>query len=562
VTDYAGYEIAEHERLIPTTLTLSLNVPLSNRWQAPSLADYNVEVGLLTVSGYARSTFDPPNVSLVGYPVPVFDDDYFDQILLNPAQLNLGNLLSTQTRSVEVASTYLTPRVWNGITNNIGPGSVLANLPSFPYTILPFGNYVLQLTLEALGPPAIQGDLLFDFDVVDLSLPVTGRRLVIFPFRPQSGVDETLEWATDILEAYNGDEQRMSLLDAPRQRIQYDVRTSGQDDSKLGAMLYDWLARIWGVPVWWEQQPLVNGLAAGVTEIPCDTTVGDFRVGSLVLIYENSVVFEAYEIESMTSVAITVGAPTLNTYSSQAVVLPVRQAYAKTTPQRTREQSGDALSKIEFLTLDNEDLSNVTGATTYDGKVLLDDFNYTDGSSSESWARPVVIIDNTSGRVLQSSRTDRSKITSRKRWEPLGLADVWRVRRLLHSFKGSRISFWLPTFNNDLVLVQTIGASATSIRVQDTFYTTYVQSRRPLADIRVTLVNGTVYTRRITGSEVDGTDEVLTLSASLSGSPITVAQVQRIELMMLVRIENDKAKFKHLRAGEAIVEIDVCTVKE
>ncbi len=562
MTDYAGFEVP-----LPEELTIDLSPAVdggvNTRWQQVGLGDFSADVVYIFAPQLTRGAYPKVVSAYTGFPVPVFDDDYFNQIILNPSSLALGNLLSSQTRTIEVASTYLVPRTWTSLTNNIGAGSSISGLPTFPHVISSFGNYVFTLSIAVLGPPSIQGTLDFVFDVTNLSLEVTGRRLVIFPYRPQSEVQETLEWATDILEAYDGTEQRLSIREVPRQRIAYDIRTpSGQDDRKLRALLFDWLTRIWGVPIWFEQQPLGVALSAGATEIPCDTTIGDFRVGSLFMIYENAELFESYEIDSMTSSAITIASPLLNSYTAQAVVLPVRQGYAKAQAPQTREPSNDGRLRIEFTTLDNEDLSDTSAAGTYGGKMLLDDPNYTDGSAEETWSRPVVILDNASGRILQSSRVDRARITTRKRWEPFGLAEVWGIRQLLHAMHGSRVSFWLPTFRDDLQLTQTIGGNATSFRVQDAGFTTFVQSRRPLTDIRMTLVNGTVYTRRVTDSEVDGSEELLTIDSAFSASAITVAQVQRIELLMLVRIEGDKAKLKHLRAGEAIVEIDVVSVKE
>ena len=562
MTSYAGYLFELPEELT-IDLSTSLNVDLALPWREPSVGDYVVDAEIIFASTHVRSPFYPTPHAFTGYTVPVFDDDWFNQIILVPSRLDLGNLLSTQTREVEVASTYLTPREWQVIDNNIGAGSEISGVPTLPYTIAPFGSVVIDVSISALGPPVVDGTVDFTFDVTFVSLPVTGRRVVIFPFRPQAEIDETLEWATDILESYNGTEQRIGIREAPRQRIEYEfITTSGQQDSQMRALLFDWMARVFGVPIWFEQQPLPDGLAAGATEIPCDTTIGDFRVGSLFMIYEDAETFEAYEIDSMTDTAITITDGLLNDYTSNAVVLPVRNAYMKSNAARGHWASGDSRTKVEFVTLDNVDVGDTTGQTLYESKVMITDYNYMDSMLETNWERPVVIIDNVSGRIFQTSRVDRSRVKTRQRWELATMEDVWQIRQLLHAFNGSRLSFWLPTHRDDFELATAVGPSSTTIRVRDTFYTTYVQARRPLGDIRVTLNDGTVYTRQIIGSETDSGDEVLTLSSALSGSAIQIADVARIEILMLVRITDDRAKLKHLRAGEAIVEIAVTGVKE
>jgi len=450
-----------------------------------------------------------------------------------------------------------------GPHNDGGQGITINGLPSpeFPIVLPPFGSFTIDVSIAAIGPPNINGSLTFVFDNQEIVVAITGSRVVMFPFAPQAEMNETLEWATYIIEANDGTEQRVGARITPRQRIQMSVLTQAVQDTTLRALLFDWLPRVWGIPIWWEQQSTEEAVVAGQLTIDVDTTTGDFRVGGLAMIWHAYNEFDVMEIESLTDTSLTfVVGPELD-YLPGALVMPVRTAYARTPVSHNRFTSNHQFTDMEFLTLDNVDLADIAGASLYDSKVILYDPNFLPQNDfNESTDRPVVIIDNVAGRISQVSRLDRSRLKTQKRWEPATQEEVWEIRKVLHHFGGSRVSFWLPSFRDDLVVTQTIGASAGTFRVRNVGYTTFIQSRRPLADVRLTLADGTTITRHITGASIDGDEEVLTVSANFPGSPIPAANVVRTEFLSLVRIADDKASFTHLRAGEAIVEIKCTTV--
>jgi len=477
--------------------------------------------------------------------------------------LDLGNIISTQQINFTVFNSYFVPRTLNDITESgITGGLILTEPAPTPLVFQPFEQYVYQLTVSPDGPPSVEATYLFDFDVVDLQLDVTGTRLVLFYFEPDGGMQESLEWATDILESYDGSEQRIELRSAPRQRIEFDVLTEGVDDTKLRALLFDWLPRVFGLPIWWEMRRITSAVTAGTSVIPVSTLYGDFREGGLMMIYQDKDTYEVIGIADMDSTSITLDTDLTNSYTRKAVVMPVRTVYAAPSANRSVTITNVARTTVAFTTIDNEDLSDSSGANTYLSKVLLDDANFSDENYTEGFQTRIFALDTISGRVLQISGWDQSKILLRKRWEVTTAADLWRIRKLLHSFHGNRVSFWLPSFRNDLQATQNIAASTATIRIEHCNYTQIYRGRVPYTDIRILLTNGTSYVRRIIDSNVDGDTEVLTVNAPVSVSTIFLEDIERIEFVQLVRINNDRAKLTHVRAGTATIEITVTAVKE
>jgi hypothetical protein len=410
----------------------------------------------------------------------------------------------------------------------------------------------------------VDGDLEFVVDTETLYVRITATRLIVMPFIPQAGIKEKLAWATDIIESYDGTEQRAALRETPRQVLQYRYTIEEGDDTQLMEnLLYDWLPRVWGVPIWFEEQRLEEDLASGSDTIPVDTTVSDYRVGGLVMVFESRERFESFEIAAVNVDSVEIdGETSMTFFAGQASVMPVRQAYARAQVGTERYGSGYEIVDMEFTTLDNVYLGDVTGLDTYDGHVVVEDPNYIESTYGREWERPVVVIDTVSGRVFQQSRTDRSRAHMKKRWEAATRAEVFQIRKMLHYFRGSQLTFWLPTFRADMTLADTIISSGTTMRVRANGYSTFNQARRPFADFQMTLTNGNVYRREITGAESDGDEDVITFAPALGAFVVQPEDVERIEYLQLVRIEDDKAVLTHLRSGEAIIEIDVMTPLE
>lgn len=572
MTNYAGWVYPLPE-LFAQVLTTSLDDGLE-RWDGYQLVDMLEYTPIIGERAHSGSY---PHVShaLAGHVMPTYADDLFGHIIIVPPRLDLGNLLSTQSRTLEIANLGTAPRDWSAVTNNAGEG-IEFDAPSFPVTILPFGSYILEVSVTTDGPPSINGSI--DFDFVDpeetILVPVTGTRIVVFEFIPQTDVAEVIEWATDVLEAYDATEQRISIRIAPRQRLQYTVATERRADMRMRALLFDWLPRVFGVPIWFEARPSANSALVGTLIIPVDTSAGDFRVGGLVMICVGPApdddaaevfqvtTFDVLEIDTVDADQITTASALGHSYDAGALVMPMRTAYAQTMTSSSRYHGGFQKTQVEFVTLDNEALPDQAGATIYDGRVVLDDGNVVTDTLPDAFERPVIVIDNTSGRILQTSRTDRSRIKSRFMWDAPNRDEVWRVRRLLHSFYGSQKGFWVPSCRPDLELAQVIGPGATTFRIRVVGYTAFIGSRRPYGDVQFVLTNGTVIRRRVTGAEVEDDEEVLSVNTAISGSAIAIDEVARIELLMLARIADDEASIQHRRNGDATFTVQTITIKE
>ena len=301
-------------------------------------------------------------------------DDWFDLWIVQPGSLALGNILTTQVRTLELLNNFRSEfRDWEAFVNNAGAGIDATNLPGLPLTFAPLSSFLLNIQVSTAGPPSISGTLDFDIDLDPpniLVVPVTGNRITLFQYRPQSPIKETLEFKTDIIELNDGTEQRINVREAPRQNFKFLVRT---DDDRtrdsINAVLFDWQARVFGVPVWHESKALDAPLAVNDTTVQVDTAFADFRAGGLAMIYDNNFRAETLEILTVNptnlelDVGVTIAFDAVNT-----IVIPVRTALTKPQLSNKRFAIGPSDFSVEFTTLDNVDLADSSAFATYQGK--------------------------------------------------------------------------------------------------------------------------------------------------------------------------------------------------
>lgn len=485
--------------------------------------------------------------------------DWFENFHVIPRSVTLGNVFSETTQAFQIHSGFRRLQgTWSSFTNNAGAGVTLTGGPSLPATMYPQEDYGATLTVSTSGPASVDSTLDFGFSGgITISVPITLQRLVLFPIRPEIPYRETLGFLTDIIEADDGTEQRIALRKNPRQFFEWNVALdSGTfDQSRTNALLFDWQARTWGVPVWHESTDLtVASLASATTFNVSSTANADYRVGSLFMVYEDSQTFDVLEISALTATTITAASGAANAYSAGAYVTPLRQGNLERNVSSSRFRSMDQTLQLRFRIKDNDaNLADTSAFGTYNSKVLLDSCNVArNGSVAESFTTALIVIDNNTGQVFQDPTWTRGKRGTTLTLSAHTKAEVWDLRELMHAIRGRQISFYVPTFAKDLLPDNDLTSGSPDLDVVNVGYVQFIQDRQPKNHVWVRLLDGTTYTREVLSSvETTSTRETLTLDANWPGN-IAQADIDRISFLEEVRFESDEIQILHER-GERLV---------
>lgn len=555
MSDFSG-----HRQLSPL-FTSSWSMPYTTRYTEVRWQNFAPSFG---TSELVRVILDDPTHTWAGSRKHSVDLYWFDRIHYSPLRIELGNILSTSFRDIEIYSSYLREqRTLSVASANAGAGVELVDLPTIPYVLGTQTGLQFRVQVTTDGPPSIDGTLDFETDTVIFSIPITGSRVVMFPYIPEAPIEELLQWKTDIIKNRFGEEQRISVRKNPRQVFKYDLRVEiDEDRRKMLSLLFGWHARVFGVPVWHEARRLKQSATAGDLSVIADTRWGDFRVGSLAIVWEGPGKFDALQIANIEEQELTFESVLSNNYSRRAYLIPLRTAYADPTIQVNRWPNNLEDFSILFTVLDNDaEVASTSGWPVHNSKVLVDDANLVNGTVPDNLVIEVNHLDNETAALLRYTDWLTSRTSTTKTWYCPNAAATWKVRQLLHALRGSQVAFYLPTFFEDIVMASPAAAASQLLDIVNINYTDYIAAREPNTSIWIEFNDGTVLTRQVESSEVISNEvERLTVDVAWASS-FGIEDVKRISFLRRCRLLNDQVKLSHQVSGRTIIETEVIGVQ-
>lgn len=367
---------------------------------------------------------------------------------------------------------------------------------------------------------------------------------MIWPFAPRTPIAERLYFRTEVLAAY-GAEQRLALRAAPRQAFTFAHVFTPEQAGRARLLARAGSGGTWRVPVWPELRN-VGALTLGQTVIAIDTTAGDFRgAGSEVLVWGSDTAFEAATISAMTGSSITLSAG-LGAAYARALVMPLRTGYEVSSFEVGPVDAAHGTASIAFEVTDNVDLSAAAAPVNYDGRPVLVEAPAISTPLLEAVANRQALIDSGVGQVARRPVQDYLEAGRSFMLREIGLPAAWARRSWLHALRGRQGSFWAPTWGQDLRPLAAIGSADTEILVAATAAPADLIG----AAVMIRRKDGTIYRRRIEDAAADTGGDLVTLDAAL-GADLALADLDRISIMPLVRLDSDTIEIRHFLAGYA-----------
>jgi len=471
----------------------------------------------------------------------------------HPQTKSLQQILATDPSGISVQSP--TP-----------PGPPPASFPGF-------SSFVYDILVPLDGPTTIDAIFEFDFSFEAPRVNVTGTRTVAFLFEPQVPLTEALEWSTEILEAYAGDEQRIRARNLPRQLFEMDYLVSRpRAASALRNAIMGHHGRLFAVPVWPFGRPLQQDASIGDTTIFVDTTNADFRESTdaqqrLVVLFRD---YDDFEIAQVAVGGLgTPGQITMARELQQAhaavttEVVPLQIMLAKDPIEWSRTPNGVVTARVSWLSEEYEDLAAPDGdLTLFAGAPVLTGFNFVTDSLEEKVVDKYELFDSVTGAFRPMKRRTIPEFGSNRGFETEDADDSFTLRRLLYAMHGKQRAFWAPTWAQDFDVVSPIGSSDTSITVADVGHGRFLNGAAPFSALMVLLKDGTQFFREITNI-ADGApgEEVVTLDSSL-GQNIDPGDIQLVSYLVLSRFGSDRITLTHPRKGALRLRVPIIGVKQ
>ena len=370
--------------------------------------------------------------------------------------------------------------------------------------------------------------------------------LAILPYQAEAPVKETLAFLTDVIAGSDSTEQRIQMRTKPRQTFDYKIPIQLWNKAASFNTEYGAIRKDWAIPIWTEAQYIGN-VAASASSISCNTDYYDLRSNSLAMLYSPSGYWQIVEIGTLATGTIQV----LNSIDAitSAWLMPVRKGWIKgNIAKPTNGNSGK--TSISFVIDDNPFISASVPAQYLSNDIYFDVPLLGEGgdSVSASFSQQQDITDMSLGPVSRRSNWNRPQYG--KPWRSLLTTpqEIRNYKNFLFRRAGKFRSFWHPTFENNMRLVNT-GLVSTSISVKTDSFLEYAMLRTHIA----VESNGSWYARAISNPLQIETDVIqFDLSSALN---LKAENISRISYLGLNRLDADSIEFNW--QGGGIVEVNV-----
>ncbi|WP_435610234.1 hypothetical protein [Pseudomonas knackmussii] len=542
--------------------------------QSPIIAGHNPHISS-DLEGFSGIVGWPPGASLVSQPGqtqltthwPVeaagrgiscfaatsYSDDFYHRVHISPKQIDLGNVVSVQVTPVFVWNAFLEPRTLQAIAGN-DAGLEVGGQAAAPLLFAALQERIWQLSVTPDGQPVLDAKVSWSFDDGSAAaVRVTANRIVAWSFAPDWGdsITERLSALTGILQSDSGVEQRRALRLAPRREFEAQMYAEDRERQLLDLSLFGWSGRIWALPIWPDIQLLAQPVLAGSARIACSTTYLDFVEGGLAMLRgESAFDYEVVQIESIDADGLDLVREVQRDWQPGSRLYPVRTAQLMEQPSLTRLTDRAQGAQVHFQIMEPCDWPALMPAATYLGWPVLEQRPDETEDLTSTVERLLSSLDSGVGLPLTTDLADRAFPVTGYRWVDMGRTARAAWRSLVYALRGRQVAMWIPTHADDLTLVDQVSDLGTTMDIANIGYTRFGQGQPGRRDIRIELLDGTVFYRRITGSTELGSDtERLSISSNL-GRPVAPAQVARICWMTLSRSNSDVFEIEHITDSE------------
>jgi hypothetical protein len=389
-------------------------------------------------------------------------------------------------------------------------------------------------------------------------------QLQVWPFKPNrtTPITETLDWLTDVIVAYRGDEQRIGLRAKPRRSFEYASRTSGSNSQRLGNILWGWQSKPFALPIWNNRGELSSSESVGSSVLDVITSNLGFSDGGFALIFSTPSSYELVQINGVTTTELSLVSPTTAAWSAGSHIYPVDVARLPLAVQ-SRQITSVTTEITSVFTCDsvvtNSNLPVVAPSLTYGGyEVVL---------KKQNWAQPIdtnhefnfAEIDYQTGATARFDQYDTPKITKRYQWLLRNSQDQFDFRALITRLSGRLKAVYMPTWLGDFSLYSTELSTATSIKVKSNEFQQMV-GVDPALDTIAIIVDGVPVIKTINAVTLGSSFTTLGLTTTI-GVDLTQENVSMISLIRLCRLTADRVTINHLTSEVATVELNFTTVK-
>lgn len=471
-----------------------------------------------------------------------FGDFFFDNVFLTPAVIEAGVVTPSDTFGFELWHSFTTDKLLTGVNETGGNGLVLDGVAS---GVIPgFTSAGYEVFLSQSGGGIIIYEAGFDFGsggVHSFRLNATMATIIDEGIDWSTKPEMNIQYLTEVIESFDGTEQRIALRDQPRVSLTYQYLL---DDGSLTAfdIKYGNFGGQFMVPMWAHASELAQEVLVGDRVIHVNDA-NRYVSSSNTLMITDGVISEFFGVASVAAGAVVLTTLAKKDFKLGARVVPVRAGYSA--------DESSAAMKLDSL---------ASHAITFD----LDETTFTKPASVDSFEQY-------KGKHVIPFRPDRSTDITvqyqrlREHFDPtIGARSIYErtpgaVRIFSHSFRffseterqrfedfaelqnGAQGEFWMQSAAVAMEIAEGIYDETYKLKVKPVGYSRLDKSKSFPPAISISLYNGTTLKRSLVSARsVNGFEELI-LDEPLRN--IKVEDVESIKPLYLCRFDSDDFRY-------------------
>jgi len=520
-------------------------------WEVFAVEQGLMPNGISFILPYAEVTSETHTI-LFGHKAHNYLEDFYYRIHVSYSPLYLGTIISAQFIEVAVWNSYFIDNTLSEIAPTALDGVSISSTEVLPFTFNDLQNLIFSINVADKGSPYIDGYYTFYFATGDSFLYIIGQRAVVWPFIPIFPFTESKQWQTDILQLRSS-EAKYQIREFPRMGISYTCLLDSQEKYSYARTLANNIVEYGiGLPQW-SAITYVGQLSGGVAAIPCDTTYLELTdTQQIIIVYESLDAYDILEVDYFTADTIYCKTNTSIDFTD-CYVAPVRIGYTQEGITISRMEKHGIIANVNLTNIVYSYYSPDWGTVdTYLGLPILETTPIVTGNITDTIQRPKEFFDSVTYGLDSYSPITYNKYQSQIRLYAHTKEEQYLLRRKIDYLKGKFASFWLPTYNRDLVATQPIALGINKLYVKAFGWQKYSEKY-----IRVQ-GSTTEYFQVIdvTTEELFPDQEVLLLSPTPT---VDITNINKIDVIYKVRADADRFEYQY---DSNIMKVTIPVIEE
>lgn len=502
-----------------------------------------------------------------GYDWRTFFHDYYNRVWFVPNQVDFGPLTATTDESVFMWNAHLKSVTLETVTLPTDDSLSMTGV-ALPLTLKALAGTYFSVWADVNGDPTINDQFLFNFDPLEVvALPVLGTRARLWPWPPNwdDGFEVTYTYKTEIITSDNGKEQRQATRQTPRKEFRFESIVHEGQWREFVRHMNAWQGRATVMPEFSKYFRSASAVVDGQGYIMAET-VPDWAVsGTLVVLLDSA----RRVLRTIDDVSGNMVAFTGNVKGDWPAGVKVHKA---TSGRLGVQVSGSqhtnrtATISVTFSADPGVEVYPDAGAAPvmFNGRELfLKRPNWAD-TLSPNFQSYLQTVDYGVGRLdyfLPITYNDRFH---KGNYVAQDIASAEDIERFQRRVLGQLSEFYMPTFTEDLVIMEPALATTVSLRIAGPETARDYSLDTIYKDLIIFLHDGTYLPRHVQSIfEVDdaqGNDTIIQVTEAF---PVDLDEfnVRQICWMPLWRMASDAITFNYLTDEVAEFALNMKTLE-